>query len=140
MLNKYPVIAQHFILATKAFKEQTDLLEEDDLALTHACLKAWDGSGDDGAGATTHRLFAFFNSGARSGASQPHRHVQFLPVEEMGGVGEAGGWGLLADRVLAGPRVERGECVGVRSGMAVVLRGAAVQCANVGLFAGMKTG
>lgn len=112
VLNKYPVIAQHFILATKAFKEQTDLLGEDDLALTYACLKAWGGSGDDGAGAATRRLFAFFNSGARSGASQPHRHVQFLPVEEMGGAGEAGGWGLLADRVVAGPQVERGElCV-----------------------------
>lgn len=108
MLNKYPVIAHHFILATKAFKAQTDLLEDGDLAITYACLTAWGGSEDGGAGAATRRLFAFFNSGARSGASQSHRHVQFLPVEESG---TAGGWGLLADRLVAGPRVDRGECV-----------------------------
>ena len=80
MLNKYPVIPEHFILATRAFKEQTHLLEEDDLAAVLACLQAWRlGDGPH----SKRKLFAFFNSGEHSGASQSHRHVQFLPVEDM---------------------------------------------------------
>jgi ATP adenylyltransferase len=65
VLNKFAIVPGHFILATKAFKEQTHLLEEDDLAVTFACLQAWRKCGLD--------LFAFFNSGEHSGASQPHR-------------------------------------------------------------------
>jgi len=65
VLNKYPVIPQHFILATTAYKEQSNLLELDDLATTYACLTSWDEGG----------VFAFFNSGPHSGASQGHRHV-----------------------------------------------------------------
>ena len=109
MLNKYPVIAKHFILATRAFKKQTDLLEKSDLAATYACLRAW-GAGHEGAGGAApppeKRLFAFFNSGKRSGASQAHRHVQFLPVGEMG-VGA--GWSLLVDRVVVGATVAKGK-------------------------------
>jgi ATP adenylyltransferase len=63
-------------LATKLFKEQTDPLEENDLEMTYACLKAWEEPKGE-------KLFAFFNSGDHSGASQPHRHVQFLPVESI---------------------------------------------------------
>lgn len=40
-------------------------------------MKTW---AEAGAG---KRLFAFFNTGEDSGASQPHRHIQFLPVEAM---------------------------------------------------------
>lgn len=95
VLNKYPVIPNHFILATKASKPQTGLLEEDDVSLTYACLKAWESqSGAERPG----RLFAFFNSGEHSGASQVHRHLQFLPVEDMrGSTDEA--WNLLLDRM-----------------------------------------
>ncbi|OAX82004.1 hypothetical protein ACJ72_03653 [Emergomyces africanus] len=80
VLNKFPVIPDHFILATKAYKPQTDLLEKVDLQATFQCLKAWQ-KHERPAG--SKRLFAFFNSGEHSGASQPHRHLQFLPVEKM---------------------------------------------------------
>jgi ATP adenylyltransferase len=80
VLNKFPIIANHFILATKLFKEQSHELEADDLAATLACLKEWEKPSADG---TTGRLFAFFNSGSNSGASQAHRHVQFLPIDDM---------------------------------------------------------
>ena len=97
VLNKYPVIHNHFIIATKDNKPQTDLLEEDDLALTHACLLAWQNHRQrEGRGSS--RLFAFFNSGEHSGASQVHRHLQFLPVEDMAG-GENHKWDLLIDRM-----------------------------------------
>lgn len=45
-----------------------------------------------------NQLFAFFNSGKHSGASQPHRHIQFLPVEEMVDDANPGkGWRLLLE-------------------------------------------
>ena len=96
ILNKYPVIPQHFILATSKYKAQTNLLEEADLEATWRVLKAWEieereSSGKDGQSGNSEitnsgrktRLFAFFNSGPFSGASQGHRHLQFLPVREM---------------------------------------------------------
>ncbi|OAP63598.1 hypothetical protein AYL99_02825 [Fonsecaea erecta] len=95
VLNKYPVIHNHFIIATKANKPQTDLLEEDDIGLTHTCLRAWQDQRHDG---SSPRLFAFFNSGEHSGASQVHRHLQFLPVEDMAGSSN-GEWRLLIDRM-----------------------------------------
>ncbi|PSK45158.1 hypothetical protein B9Z65_2298 [Elsinoe australis] len=96
VLNKYPIIHQHFILATKDYAKQTDLLEPDDLATTYAVLKAWE---DDGGG----KLFAFFNSGLESGASQPHRHVQFVPVDEMRrDVPEARQWKPIIENDLIG--------------------------------------
>ncbi|KAF2232945.1 bis-tetraphosphatase [Viridothelium virens] len=94
VLNKYPVIPEHFILATKQNKQQTALLERDDLEAMHACLKGWEEASSN---SEPKRLFAFFNSGDHSGASQPHRHVQFLPVEEMAGDCETGRWKMLID-------------------------------------------
>ncbi|KEF59513.1 uncharacterized protein A1O9_04357 [Exophiala aquamarina CBS 119918] len=81
ILNKFPVIKNHFIIATKSNKPQTAVLEEDDLSMTYACLRAWSNQRHDPA--HSKRLFSFFNSGEHSGASQPHRHLQFLPVEDM---------------------------------------------------------
>jgi sulfate adenylyltransferase (ADP) / ATP adenylyltransferase len=76
------------------------LLEEDDLAVTYECLKEWE---KDTAGGERKdkKLFAFFNSGAESGASQPHRHLQFLPVESV--KGDEDGWELLIDRIERDP-------------------------------------
>ncbi|GLI76026.1 bifunctional AP-4-A phosphorylase/ADP sulfurylase [Penicillium ochrochloron] len=108
VLNKFPVIPNHFILATKAWKAQTDILEIADLEATYECLRAWS---DDKAASTapsssntnTNRLFAFFNSGEDSGASQPHRHLQFLPVEAMHQPGTES-WSPLIDLVTAQPQ------------------------------------
>jgi ATP adenylyltransferase len=95
-LNKFPVIPDHFILATKAFKEQTDLLENDDLAAAYECLKEYKKNGEE--------LFGFFNSGKHSGASQPHRHIQFIPVESMhGGLEKDARWSVLADSLVKEP-------------------------------------
>lgn len=93
MLNKFPVIPNHFILATTAFKEQTDLLEEEDIGAAYKCLKAYRENGEE--------LFGFFNSGNHSGASQPHRHIQFLPVESMrDGMKDPSEWNVLVDSLL----------------------------------------
>ncbi|KAF2276007.1 uncharacterized protein EI97DRAFT_433938 [Westerdykella ornata] len=135
VLNKFPIIPAHFILATKANKPQTHALEEDDLEVAYVCLRAWEedssvlssssGEGEgEGGGSETRdqpspipeknqqkqarkRLFAFFNSGEHSGASQPHRHLQFLPVESIREQERAPGWELLLDLIL-----NEGEVVG----------------------------
>lgn len=99
VLNKFPIIDNHFILATIDTKLQTTLLEEKDLGVTYSCLKAWEASE---APCGKPRLFAFFNSGRHSGASQPHRHIQFIPSEDMVS-GETDQWPLLADAMVFGP-------------------------------------
>ncbi|KAJ6086776.1 hypothetical protein N7467_005690 [Penicillium canescens] len=84
ILNKFPVIPNHFLLVTRDWQAQTDLLEKADLEATYEVLKAWNTSGSSQTnGSKSQGLFAFFNSGDDSGASQPHRHLQFLPVEAM---------------------------------------------------------
>jgi ATP adenylyltransferase len=100
VLNKFPIIAGHFILATKSNKKQTHVLEQDDLEATYACLKAWQHDSKQ------KRLFAFFNSGDHSGASQPHRHLQFLPVETMRDSEVTNGWDLLIDMILSNSEVK----------------------------------
>lgn len=97
VLNKFPIIAEHFIIATKSNKKQTHVLEQDDLEATFACLKAWQAGTDS----KQKRLFAFFNSGEHSGASQPHRHLQFLPLERMHEGEATSGWDLLTDFILS---------------------------------------
>ena len=99
-MNKFPVIPNHFILATKAWESQTDLLDQDDLAAAYSCIEAWE-EGDQLDGTGSKKLFAFFNSGEDSGASQPHRHLQFLPVEAMS-QGDSN-WQPLIDIVSAQP-------------------------------------
>ncbi|KAF9894324.1 bifunctional AP-4-A phosphorylase/ADP sulfurylase [Aspergillus nanangensis] len=96
VLNKFPVIHNHFILATKDWKPQTDILDKEDLEAAYACITAWDA--EENCGIESRRLFAFFNSGNDSGASQPHRHLQFLPVEAMA-QGDSNSWKPLIDAV-----------------------------------------
>lgn len=99
-------MAEHFILATREFAEQTDLLAAADLEAAYACIEAYAQEGRE--------LFVFFNSGAHSGASQPHRHLQLLEVGNMRkGLGEADGWEVLADRLVAADGQGRGEGLGV---------------------------
>jgi sulfate adenylyltransferase (ADP) / ATP adenylyltransferase len=104
ILNKFAVVPEHFILVTKAFKPQSHILEEDDLAATYACIKAYNeyrGQEENDGG-----LYAFFNSGTHSGSSQPHRHIQLLPIQRMhdglektDASATSGKWSVLADRL-----------------------------------------
>lgn len=95
VLNKFAVVPEHFILVTKEVKPQTHVLEKGDIAATSACIQAYHAEGQE--------LFAFFNSGPHSGASQPHRHLQLLPVERMKDgleeVDRGGEWSVLAERL-----------------------------------------
>ena len=67
VLNKYPVVAHHLLVVTKQFVPQETLLDRDDFVALAACLEELDG-------------LAFYNAGRAAGASQPHKHLQLVPL------------------------------------------------------------
>lgn len=67
VLNKYPVVAHHLLIVTREFVDQETLLDATDFAALAACLRQVDGLG-------------FYNGGRAAGASQPHRHLQLVPL------------------------------------------------------------
>ncbi|KAF4456406.1 hypothetical protein F53441_1476 [Fusarium austroafricanum] len=108
VLNKFAVVPEHFILATTEFKPQTHVLEESDLEATLACIEAYEAARRtdteqghrDGTLGGGDGLFAFFNCGDHSGASQPHRHIQLLPIARMkDGLEADTPWTVLADQL-----------------------------------------
>lgn len=70
LLNKFNVVSHHFLIVTSEFEPQENWLTLADFeALVH-CLYEVDG-------------FGFFNGGKTAGASQPHKHLQVVPLVEM---------------------------------------------------------
>ncbi|KAF8251643.1 hypothetical protein K440DRAFT_637588 [Wilcoxina mikolae CBS 423.85] len=72
VLNRFPIIPHHFLLCTSTFEPQSAPLRPEDVTAVYNILNSWD--------SPEERLYGFFNSGPHSGASQPHRHVQFFPL------------------------------------------------------------
>lgn len=66
LLNKYNVFDHHLLITTRVFEEQQSWLDLNDFAALYQCLSQIDGLG-------------FYNSGALSGASQQHKHLQLVP-------------------------------------------------------------
>ncbi|MGB7483392.1 MAG: phosphorylase [Castellaniella sp.] len=66
ILNKFPVCLHHLVLARRAFAEQRSPLEAIDFLALAAVLCREGGLG-------------FYNGGAAAGASQRHKHVQWIP-------------------------------------------------------------
>ncbi|KAF8274482.1 hypothetical protein EI94DRAFT_687821 [Lactarius quietus] len=77
LLNKYSVVEEHFLLITKEFQSQKSPLDPSDLVQAYQLLRA--------ARKTGKHLFAFYNCGDQSGASQVHKHLQFLPTTDEDG-------------------------------------------------------
>lgn len=71
LLNKFPVSENHFLLTTKEFKNQDDLLNPKDLIAIYDILKNVNAT-------KKSNYFAFYNRGPESGFSQTHRHIQFV--------------------------------------------------------------
>lgn len=67
LLNKFSVIDHHLLVVTRAFEPQEALLDQDDFAAWFACLAEFDALG-------------FYNGGRDAGASQPHKHLQIVPL------------------------------------------------------------
>jgi ATP adenylyltransferase len=66
-LNKYPVVEHHLLMVRRQFVPQEHLLDADDCAAIAWCLAEIDG-------------VAFYNGGKAAGASQPHKHLQLVPL------------------------------------------------------------
>lgn len=67
LLNKFNVIDHHLLIVTRAFEPQEALLDVADFEAWFACLAEFDGLG-------------FYNGGQEAGASQPHKHLQIVPL------------------------------------------------------------
>ncbi|KAI0074645.1 hypothetical protein K474DRAFT_1647701 [Panus rudis PR-1116 ss-1] len=76
LFNKYSVVPHHILLVTKEFHSQTAPLLPPDLVQTYQLLIAARNAG--------RKFFAFYNCGNFSGASQPHKHLQLIPIEDDG--------------------------------------------------------
>lgn len=66
LLNKYNVVDDHILLITRGFEPQAAGLSPADFAAAAACAEELQG-------------LWFFNSDPAAGASQPHKHLQFIP-------------------------------------------------------------
>lgn len=67
LLNKFNVLEHHLLIVTRGYRDQEHLLDRDDFAALLACLAGIDGLG-------------FYNGGRKAGASQPHKHLQLVPL------------------------------------------------------------
>lgn len=77
LLNKFNVVDYHLLIITRAFEEQERLLTLQDFTALWTCLVEYDG-------------LAFYNAGKNAGASQPHKHLQLIPLplwSEDGAIG-----------------------------------------------------
>lgn len=84
ILNKFPVSKRHVVIATRDFREQLEPLDRSDFAALARLLVESGGTG-------------FYNGGAAAGASQRHKHLQWIP--EMQGNANLREWlpGLPSD-------------------------------------------
>lgn len=67
LLNKFSVVREHLIVATREFVDQRTLLDERDFAALAACM-------------ADAEVLAFYNAGREAGASQPHKHLQVVTL------------------------------------------------------------
>lgn len=67
VLNKFNVIEKHLLIVTRTFEHQETLLSEPDFTALWRCLREFPSLG-------------FYNGGEVAGASQPHKHLQLVPL------------------------------------------------------------
>jgi ATP adenylyltransferase len=71
VLNKYCVVDHHLLIITRHFEHQECALTFDDFFALWRCLSEYPSLG-------------FYNSGMVAGASQPHKHLQLVPLPISG--------------------------------------------------------
>ena len=67
LLNKFNVLERHLLIVTREFASQEALLDSADFAALAACMAEFAALG-------------FYNGGPEAGASQPHKHLQLVPL------------------------------------------------------------
>ncbi len=71
LLNKYNVVEHHLLIVTRSFEDQRAPLTQKDCEALLIALTELDG-------------LAFYNAGPVAGASQPHKHLQIIPLDDTG--------------------------------------------------------
>jgi len=67
ILNKFNVVDRHLLIVTREFEQQRALLTLRDFEALWRCMNEYDSLG-------------FYNGGPEAGASQPHKHLQLVPL------------------------------------------------------------
>jgi ATP adenylyltransferase len=67
ILNKFNVVDRHLLIVTREFEQQRALLTLRDFEAWWRCMGEYDSLG-------------FYNGGPEAGASQPHKHLQLVPL------------------------------------------------------------
>ncbi|MHB8836773.1 MAG: ATP adenylyltransferase family protein [Candidatus Methylomirabilia bacterium] len=67
ILNKFNVVDHHLLIVTREFEQQRALLTLRDFDALWRCMREYDSLG-------------FYNGGVEAGASQPHKHLQLVPL------------------------------------------------------------
>lgn len=67
LLNKFNILPHHLLIVTRAFEHQEAWLHAADFTALWLCLAAFPGLG-------------FYNGGQTAGASQRHKHLQYVPL------------------------------------------------------------
>jgi len=67
LLNKFNVLDHHLLIVTRRFEHQQSPLNLADFEALWTCMAEYDSLG-------------FYNSGTIAGASQPHKHLQLIPL------------------------------------------------------------
>lgn len=67
ILNKFNVVDRHLLIVTREFEDQRALLTPADFDAWWRCLVEYPSLG-------------FYNGGVEAGASQPHKHLQLVPL------------------------------------------------------------
>lgn len=67
ILNKFNVVDDHLLIVTRQFEDQHALLTLRDFEAWWRCLREYESLG-------------FYNGGVEAGASQPHKHLQLVPL------------------------------------------------------------
>lgn len=67
ILNKFNVVDHHLLIITRGYQDQRNLLTLRDLEALWLCMAEYEGLG-------------FYNGGPEGGASQPHKHLQIVPL------------------------------------------------------------
>lgn len=98
LINKFNVFDHHALIITQAYEEQDSLLTAADFEALLTCMAEFDG-------------LAFYNGGRIAGASQPHKHLQLVPVPLAAGrlrtpMDEAIARGRLPFRHALGPPLQ----------------------------------
>lgn len=70
IFNKYPIFPHHLLLVTRTFRPQYEDLDEADFTAISMVLSE-----------LSSPFLLFYNCGPESGASQLHKHIQFIPFE-----------------------------------------------------------